>query len=59
MLGSHDLRVASWAAHLYLKGYAPFIVCNKEGREGIRRGQGGLGEGEERMRGGCGGVRGG
>lgn len=26
VLGSHDLRVAEWAADLYLKGYAPLLI---------------------------------
>ena len=27
-MGSHDLRVASYAAHLVLEGLAPFLICS-------------------------------
>ena len=28
LMGSHDLRVAAYGAHLFLEGWAPLIVCS-------------------------------
>jgi len=35
VLGSHDIRVAQWAAQLYLRGFAPRVLFS--GNEGIGR----------------------